>query len=56
MSPQVGKLNKKPEEKMELSRSDVKRREIKSSEGEFIWELEHSLYWFSGKWNNLLVM
>lgn len=42
MSPQDIKFNKKPEEKMELRRTEISRREIKSSEGEFIWELKNS--------------
>lgn len=42
MSPQDIKFNKKPEEKMELRRTEINRREIKSSEGEFIWELKNS--------------
>ena len=27
---------------MELRRTEIKRREIKSSEGEFMWELKNS--------------
>jgi DNA-binding Lrp family transcriptional regulator len=42
MTPQVIKFKKKPEEKMELKRTEINRREIKSSEGEFIWELKNS--------------
>jgi len=42
MSPQGIKLNKSLRRKMELRRTEISRRQIKSSEGEFIWELKNS--------------
>lgn len=42
MSPQEIKFNQKLRRKMELRRRELNRRQIKSSEGEFIWELKNS--------------
>jgi hypothetical protein len=52
---EVGKFTKTTEVQMKLKRIDLDRRQKKSSEGEFIWELENS-YELSPKLSSLILL